>query len=156
MANSKRALLHEYLRATLFPSITKANGYNFTVKVTERGIRNFQTMNEGEFPAIFIPSSTETRDNITGNQFRGSLSIPIVGFVKNSKTNPDASGPGVQQDLDNLIEDITKALETDRLQGGLVLGTEIKSVATDDGDMAPIAGCVVTVEFYYVSEGVTP
>ena len=62
----------------------------------------------------------------------------------------------IQAELDKLIEDITKALERDRLLGGNVKWTEIKRVETDDGNLGAYAACAITVEFEYVSEGTTP
>ena len=154
---SKRATILQYLKDTLLPGICTDSGYNFDLATVERGHRNPRTMGDHEFPAVFITATQERRKNLTANQFMADpLQVVLVGYVKNSKDSADASGTGAQEDLDKLIEDITKALETDRLQGDRVKWTEITDIATDEGDLSPVAGCVISVSFTYVSEGVNP
>lgn len=153
---SKRETIIEYLKNTLFPTITEENGYNHTLKTIKRGLKARTTMGESDYPAIFIPGVDEDRTRITHNQFQANLNVVIVGYVKNSSDSPNDDATGAQLDLDKLIADITKAIETDPKQAGNVLNTQITRISTDDGDLLPIAGCVMTVEFMYVSEGVTP
>jgi hypothetical protein len=154
---SKRELILEYLRNTLLPSVVKGNTYHNTIALVERGHRSPRDFGNEKFPAVFITATRERRKNLTHNQFTANpLQVVLVGYVKDTKSSPGAAGTGVHRDLDRLIQDITKVLETDRLQGGLVSWTEVSDVATDDGDMAPYAGCVISVEFQYVSEGVNP
>lgn len=155
---SKRALILEYLRTTVLPLVQTSGGYNYTLKVIRRGLQHPTDLNDSQFPAVFISASSEGRQNKTLGHpiFVASLSVALVGYVKNSKPNPNASGPGVQQDLDRLIEDVTKAVYADPTQGGLVHRTEVQRVDTDDGDLDPYAACVVTANFDYNSEGTTP
>ena len=152
MSNSKRQNILNALRDTVLPVITIANGYNFDVGEIERGIRQIDALPDSKFPAIYIARTDEERSNLTGNQFQATLNAILVGYVKNS-TGID----GAQEDLDDLIEDITKAIETDRTLGvSGVKWTEIVGVATDDGDLQTLAGCAITVKIEYVSEGVSP
>jgi hypothetical protein len=91
------------------------------------------------------------------NQYSGDLQVILVGYVKNTKGDLATTGDtGVELDLDKLIEDMTKAIETDPLQGNRVYNTEITDVATDDGDLFPVSGVVMSVVFSYVTEGVSP
>jgi hypothetical protein len=154
--SSKRSTLLEYLRNTLLPGVTTGNGYNYTLATIERGHRNFRDLMPTAFPAVFVSSTQESRENINHVAFNAILKVALVGYVKNTEATPNASGTGVQLDLDKLIEDLTKVLEADRLQGGRVYNTEIVSVDTDEGDMAPYAMCVVVVEFKYATEGTAP
>jgi hypothetical protein len=153
---SNRQTILEYLRGTLFPGITITAGYNNTIKTIERGQRSRTSLGDTDFPAIFIVTSREQRKNITGNQFQANLQVALLCYVKDTKGDPNATGTGVQKDLDRLIEDVTKKLETDRLQGGLVHWTEITDIDTDDGDLMPYAGAVIAVEFQYTTEGIAP
>lgn len=153
---SKRETIIEYLKNTVLPLITEENGYTHTVKTIRRGLKSRTALGESDYPAIFIPGVDERRSRITHNQFKADLSVVLVGYVKNSSDSPNDDATGAQQDLDELIADMTKAIETDPEQGGNVKNTQITSISTDDGDLLPIAGCVMTVEFMYVSEGTTP
>lgn len=152
---SKREALLEYLK-TLLAGVTVANGYNFTLATIARGIRNIQDFGDSEFPAVFITMTHEKRTRITSNQFKSDLQVILIGYVKNTKGDVGGSGTGIELDLDKLVADITKAVETDPLQGGRVYNTEITDIATDDGDLTPNAGVVLSVVFSYASEGITP
>ena len=152
---SKREALLEYLK-TLLAGITTGSGYNFTVNTVARGIKNVREMSEDQLPALFITMTHEKRINRTVAHFSGDLQVIIVGYVKTTKGDLGSSGTGVELDLDKLIADATKIIETDRLQGGRVYATEITDIVTDDGDMFPVSGFVMSVTFSYVTEGTTP
>lgn len=152
---SKRESLLEYLK-TLLAGITVANGYNNTVVTVERGGRGIRDLSEDKMPALFIVMPHEKRQNRTQVHYSGDLQVQIVGYVGNTKGDFNGTGTGVQLDLDKFISDVTKAIETDRSQGQRVYATEITDVLTDEGDLAPNAGMVMTVVFSYVTEGVTP
>lgn len=152
---SKRQSLLEYLK-TLLAGITTGNGYNFTVKTVKRGVINQRTLNDNQLPALFIVMTHEKRKRITVNQFSAELQAIIVGYVKNTKGDFASTGTGVELDLDKLIEDVTKIIEADPLQSGLVYDTEIQDIVSDDGDLTPNAGFMLSVVFKYASEGITP
>lgn len=153
---SKRQDLLEYLK-TLLATITTSNGYNNTVVTVERGIRNIREMDASQLPALFICMTHEKRQRRTVNQYSGDLQVVIVGYVANSKGDLALGGnTGVELDLDKLIEDVTKAIETDPLQGNRVYNTEITDVVTDDGDLFPNSGMVLSAVFSYVTEGIAP
>jgi hypothetical protein len=151
MANSKRALIINAIRDTVLPAITTAGGYNYNLTTISRGLQQIDAVPDSSYPAVFLGRSTEVRQNLTRIQFEGRISLIIVGYVK-----ADTAGNGAQAALDNLIEDLTKALEQDRTQGGLAKWTEIKTIDTDDGDLENLAACAITAEIVYVSEGINP
>ncbi len=155
MASSRSTIL-EYLRNTLLPTITTGNGYNNTVVNVYRGFRNIDEMGDSDFPSLFITMPHERRKRITGNQFRSDLEVIVFGYVKNSKVDLSSSPTGVELDLDNLIEDMTKCIETDPIQGGRVYNTEITDIVTVGIDTAPTAGVAFSVNFSYAAEGVAP
>jgi hypothetical protein len=153
--SSKRSQILEYLRETVLPLIRTADGYNFTPKLIERGQRHPANLGS-KFPALFIATTSEKRKNATtgtARNYTGTLTVVIVGWVKNSKANPKADGTGVQKDIDNLIEDVTHALYRDITVNGLANYTDVLGVETDDGDLTPVGGCALTVEFGYHEEG---
>lgn len=151
MANSKRKIVLNYIRDTVFANITIGNGYNNTIKTKERGILPVDKLPNSKFPALFVGGASETRVNITHNQYKGSIQALIVGYVKNS-----TGVSGVQEDLDDLIEDVTKAFETDRTLNNKVKWIEIKSIAVDDGDLYPFAVFAMPIDLHYTTEGITP
>ncbi len=153
--SSKREALLEYLK-TLIAGVTVANGYNVTIQTIERGIRNPREMADVQLPAVFITMTHEKRVRITANQFRSDLQVILVGYVKSTKGDLNGTATGIELDLDRMIEDLTKAIEADPLQGLRVYNTEITDIVTDDGDLTPTAGAVMSVVFSYASEGVTP
>ena len=152
---SKRQRVLEYLR-TLLAGITTGNGYNFTVNTVQRGIKNIREMSDGDLPAIFITMTHEKRQRRTQNQFSADMQVLLVGYVKNTNADLVGDTTGVELDLDKLVEDVTKILGVDPLQGGLVYDTVITDVATDDGDLFPTSGFVISVVFSYVTEEIAP
>lgn len=148
---SKRRNLIAYLRDTALPYITVAHGYNFDVGTIKWGINEIDALPLSAFPVLNIANTLEDRVNITQNQFKGNPTVTILGFVKS------ASGTtGTQDEIEKLIEDVTKALERDRLQGGNAHATMIKRIVTTDGDADDIGVCAISVEFEYATEGATP
>lgn len=149
MANSQRQVILTYLASTLFPTITTGAGYNFTVATYERGLKSVDQMTNSDFPALFVSSADEQRENITHRDFKSVMTVIIHGAVK-------SSDGVVQVELDKLIEDVTKALSADYTQGGRVAYTDIKSVVTDEGDQHPHAFFRMEVAMLYKSVGTTP
>ena len=151
MANSKRRVVLNYVRDTTLAQITVANGYKNNLKTRKRGLEAIDNLPVSKFPALFITGANEERQNITRNQFLGKIHVLFVGYVKNKK-GTDAA----QDDLDDLIGDLTRALETDRTLGGNANWLEIKSVSVDDGDMGNFAAFAIPVDINYTTEGITP
>lgn len=150
MASKRRTIL-EYLRDTRLPLITVAGGYHTNVQHIQRGLYSPNGLNDSDLPALLIGRTVEKRENITRNQYKAMITVFIVGYVN----SPDGISD-VQGALDDMISDVTHALETDRTLGGNAYGLEVKNVITDDGDLAPRAGFVMEVEIAYVTEGVMP
>lgn len=144
----KRNTLLQYLVGTVLPAIISGS-YNFTVATVERGLRSIDQINDSQYPALFVASADEARANSHNIGFQSIITIYIYGIVK-------ASSNSVQQELDKLIEDVTKALYTDPTQGNRTLYTDIKSIVTDEGDNEQHAVFRMTVEMSYISDGTSP
>lgn len=151
MADSKRKTILKYLRDTRLPIITVAGGYNTNVATVKRGLRALDSLADSELPALFVGKTVEKRENITRNQYKSIITVFIVGYVKSPDGVSDAQGA-----LDDMIADVTHAMETDRTLGGNSKWLEVKNVVSDDGDLGARAGFVMEVEIAYVTEGVNP
>lgn len=152
MADSKRKQLLDYVVSTILAAITTGSGYNVTPATIERGIRNPETLDDGKFPALFVAGADETRENSTRTHFQSRMFVKIVGFVKDANGVPGA----IQTQLDNLIEDVTKAFYQAPTQNNLAMWTEVQSVATDDGDLGAVAGFAMVVELRYSATNTAP
>lgn len=150
MASKRRTIL-EYLKNTRLPIITVANGYHTNVGKIQRGLVSEEGLNDSDLPALLLGRTVEKRENITHNQFKSIITLYILGIVKSPDGVSNAQGA-----LDDMIADVTHALETDRLMGGNTKWITIKNITTDDGDIAPRAGFLMEVELAYVTEGITP
>lgn len=153
----QRGLILDYLAETLFPSIDQGSEYNLTVVTSERGLRNYEEMNDSEFPAVFVASADEKRKDTTNRHFQSEMTVFIVGVVQ-------ADGNvRVQQNLDLLVRDVTKALYAgstpggdDPTHGGRVLMTSVRDIRMDEGDRAPHGMFVMEVGFSYTKRGIAP
>lgn len=148
---SKREQILEYMRGTVFPLIVAGGSYNMTVKTIERGWRTPTELGLENFPAIFMPSSEEETKNHNQYEFESLMDIVIVGYVNNSKASLNAAGTGIQKDLGNFIADVRTALEADPLFNNLIKYLEITKVTTDNGDLTPLAGFVLSVRVEYIA-----
>jgi hypothetical protein len=150
---SRRQTLLDWLVDAAGPlkQITTGNGYNFTAGLVQRGQRSLNDLNESDYPCLFVAETDEKRSLATHNQFLSDLRVVLLGGIK------IVDGvSGAQAQLDLFIADVTKALETDRLQGGRVTQTIIERIETDAGDIESHVAFAMTVNFKYVTEGITP
>lgn len=152
MANSKRKTIMNYLRDTTLAHMQVANGYNYDVQTNKRGFLEMDSPPDSAFPAVFISSSLENRENITVQNTQCRIQVLFEGYVKNS-----SGTTGLQQNIDDLVEDLTRALERDRTLGGLTAKwLEIKSIKCDESDDQAYGGVAVVVEIVYVGDKTTP
>ena len=104
----------------------------------------FNELSNAQFPAILVQTASETREDVTigddAIRREGVITYDLVGYVKS--TTIDAA-------RNQLVETIEEALDADRTRGGNVLDTQVISVETDQGSIAPVGGVIVTVEVMY-------
>jgi len=148
MANSNRKVILTHIAETVLPTITIANGFNFNVATFARGLVSLEELTDEDYPALFVSSADETREDVTHKDFKSLMLVRIHGFVK-------AAADDVQKQLDDLIEDVTEALYADPTQGGRVNWTKVKTIETDEGNLEGHAIFRLTVEFLYKSPGKT-
>ena len=87
-------------------------------------------ISEQQFPAVYISSGDEEREDIT------------IGYVKGTDTNIDTK-------RNQLIEAIEEALDADRTRNGNALDTQIIAVSSDEGTIFPYGGINMTVRVTY-------
>lgn len=115
-----------------------------TPKYVTREPFEFNELSNAQFPAILVQTASETREDVTigddAIRREGVITYDLVGYVKS--TTIDAA-------RNQLIETIEEALDVDRTRGGNALDTQIVSIETDQGAIAPVGGVIVTVNVMY-------
>lgn len=121
-----------------------------TLKKLTREPFNVDELSEQQYPAMFIQSGNEVRNDITilsANITRqATADFIIVGYVKGTKTNIDTK-------RNELITTIESTLNNDRTRGGYAKDTQVVEISTDEGVLFPIGGIrmVVRVLYHYTS-----
>jgi hypothetical protein len=114
------------------------------VKYVTREPFDFEKLSNAQFPAILVQSADEDREN---NTIGGSIShrmatinYQLVCYVK---------GKEIDTARNKIIEAVEESLDVDRTRGGVALDTQIISVETDEGSIAPIGGVILTLRVLY-------
>ena len=121
-----------------------------TLKKITREPFNVDELSEQQYPACFIQSGNEVRNDITilsANITRqATAEFVIVGFVKGTSSNIDTK-------RNELITTIETTLNNDRTRGGYAKDTQVIEISTDEGVLYPIGGIrmVVRVLYHYTS-----
>tara|TARA_S200000501_G_C20460141_1_gene584779 strand:+ start:174 stop:623 length:450 start_codon:yes stop_codon:yes gene_type:complete len=115
-----------------------------------------EELSQQQFPAVFISTADETRDDITikntGISRTGTIDYRIFGFV----TNGSASTTNIDTKRNELVTAIETALDSDRTRNGNALDTQVVSVETDEGSIFPYGGVIITVRCLYKFVSGTP
>jgi len=112
---------------------------------------DFTELSNAQYPAIFIQTAGEEREDATigdsGIQRMATITYDIVGYVKSTTLDTARN---------QLAEAIEDALDADRTRGGYAKDTQITSIEIDDGSIAPIGGVIVTAQVqYFFTRGAT-
>jgi len=102
---------------------------------------DYERLSNAQFPAVWVQSAEETREDMTlsGNR-ESTINYQIVGFVK---------GVNIDTARNELIKGIENALDVDRTRGGYAKDTQIMLVDTDQGTTDPIGGITLTAQVRY-------
>ena len=115
-----------------------------TPKYVTREPFDFNELSNAQYPAILVQTTSESREDVTiGNdQIRreGIITYELIGYVKSTTIDTARNA---------LLETIEEALDVDRTRNGVALDTQIVSIETDQGAIAPIGGIIVTVNVMY-------
>jgi len=103
-------------------------------------------ISEQQFPAVYISSGDEERNDVTigdsSIKREGRIDYVVVGYVKGTDTNIDTK-------RNQLIEAIEEALDADRTRNGNALDTQVIAVSSDEGTIFPYGGINMTVRVTY-------
>jgi len=113
-------------------------------------------LSQQQFPAVYIQTADETREDITiknSNITRtGTIDFRIFGFV----TNASASTTNIDTKRNELVTTVETALDSDRTRSGNALDTQLVAVETDEGSIFPYGGLIMTVRCFYKFTQGTP
>ncbi len=115
-----------------------------------------EELSQQQFPAVFISTADETRDDITiknsGISRTGTIDYRIFGFVTNGST----STTNIDTKRNELVTIVETALDADRTRNGNALDTQVVSVETDEGSIFPYGGVILTIRCLYSFTSGTP
>ena len=115
-----------------------------TVKYVTREPFEFDKLRNAQYPAILVRTTNENREDATVggsiSQRFGVIDYQLVCYVK---------GTGLDSARNNIVEAVEEKLDVDRSRGGYALDTQLITVETDDGSIAPIGGVILTVRCEY-------
>jgi hypothetical protein len=115
-----------------------------TIKFVTREPFDFDKLSNAQYPAVLVRTTSEDRGDSTvggsATQRLSTIDYELVCYVK---------GTGLDTARNNIIESIEEKLDEDRSRGGNAIDTQIISVDTDDGSIAPIGGVIITVRIEY-------
>ncbi len=115
-----------------------------------------EELSQQQFPAVFISTADETREDITiknsGISRTGTIDYRLFGFV----TNGSATTTNIDTKRNELVTTVETALDSDRTRNGNALDTQIVSVETDEGSIFPYGGVIITIRCFYRFTSGTP
>jgi hypothetical protein len=102
-----------------------------------------------QFPAIFVRTTDEDREDFTQNGLRqGVINYQIVASVQ-----ADSSATSINNNVDTkrneIIEAISEKLEEDTARNSKALHSEITGVTVDDGTTFPVGQATITYSVQY-------
>lgn len=123
--------------------VTTIDGIS-AVQLVTREPFDFTKLSNAQFPAVIVQTSEENREDVTigGSTIKriGTIDYKLIGYVK---------GVTIDTDRNALIELLEEALDADRTRGGYALDTQVITVETDEGAIAPVGGVLLTVRVSY-------
>ena len=105
---------------------------------------DFEKLSNAQFPAILVRSADEDRNDTTVGgtltQRMATINYQLVCYVKGSK---------IDTARNLIIEAIEEKLDVDRTRGSNALDTQIVTIETDEGSIAPVGGVILTLRVLY-------
>jgi hypothetical protein len=114
------------------------------VKYVTREPFDFEKLSNAQFPAILVRSADEDRSDTTVGgsltQRMATINYQLICYVK---------GAQIDTARNKLIEAVEEKLDDDRTRGSNALDTQVLSIETDEGSIAPIGGVIITLRVLY-------
>ena len=125
-------------------SVLQAATSPVAAKYVTREPFEFSELSNAQFPAVLVQTTSETREDVTigdsAIRREGVITYELIGYVKSTT---------IDSARNQLVEMIEEALDLDRTRGGVALDTQVVTIETDEGAIAPIGGVIVTVNVMY-------
>ena len=143
MATPNRRLVLQNIK-TVLETITTGNGYKTTIDTVEALGKSWATVKPGQKPWLGIVPQRESLKFEYSN-IRVVLSVLIIGHVTGTTQDDRASK------LNDLLDDVIAALNTDTTRSNNAISTTVKTVETDEGapDGDGDGSMVITVDIAY-------
>jgi hypothetical protein len=137
---SLRKQIIENIRLTLAEKIG-GDGYNFDIneKNVSSGTKKWDEC--PTYPYICVNASAERKDDSVMTQMFAYMTVILYLYVQDG-TNPSDK-------LEDLIQDVEKALYLDETRGGLAVNTVATGIETDNGWLQPYGMAEFTFEIHY-------
>ena len=133
----------EAIAANLVTTLKGVIG-TYAPKLVTREPFDFEKLSNAQFPAILVQTDTESRADLTiggSSQTRdATIDYSLVCYIKGSSI--DTARNGIASAIEN-------AVDADRTRGGYALDSQIVSIQTDQGSIAPVGGVIITVRVRY-------
>ena len=114
------------------------------IKYVTREPFDFEKLSNAQFPAILVRSADEDREDSTiggsATQRMATINYDLICYVKGSK---------IDTARNLIVEAIEEKLDVDRTRGTNALDTQIISIETDEGSIAPVGGVIITLRVLY-------
>mgnify|MGYP001590831565 FL=1 len=114
------------------------------IKYVTREPFDFEKLSNAQYPAILVRSADEDReDDTVGGSLShrmATINYQLICFVKSSQ---------IDTARNDIIEAIEEGLDVDRTRGSVALDTQIVSIETDEGSIAPVGGVIITLRVLY-------
>lgn len=121
-----------------------SNAENPRFGLVSRNLFDPAQLSRQQFPAVYVATADETREDITQNGTSGlreaSLEIQLIAWV---------NGHDVDQQRNSVIERIEETLDVDRTRGGVARSTQITDINVDFDIVEPFGSVNVVVQVIY-------
>tara|TARA_R110000824_G_scaffold55027_5_gene151630 strand:+ start:10485 stop:10940 length:456 start_codon:yes stop_codon:yes gene_type:complete len=131
---------------TTLATITTGNGYKTTVLTVEAVGKGWGDVGAGAKPWLGYVPNQERLEYFPGGSIKAILNLSILCHVDGSTQSARSTS------LNNLLDDIIKALAVDTSRSGNAISTTLTTVSTDEGspDANGFGSMVIAVDIPYL------
>ena len=121
------------------------------VVIVSRNPINTTDLSIAQYPAIFVRTTTEAREDATQALSRlrfGTIDYTITGYVR-AESSATTVNNSIDTQRNNLIEAISEKLEEDRTRNAKAMNSFITEVTVDDGTVYPLGRIDIVFRVLY-------
>ena len=127
MGTPRRTNILLDVKATL-DTIIVANGYKTATVTVEQYVRPYEDVPQAQRPYIGFATGMEIPEHRPFGGMHWTIPVVVVGYVYASDWTARSAA------INNLVDDVIAALETDTTRGGYAISTSIKGLETNESD----------------------